>query len=203
MATVVEPAIHQEGLRTLSLEEYHWLIEQRFFHEDERVELIEGVLHRMSPKGTRHAVCLSNFLRILPAAIGERAWIRAQDPITLPDSGSEPEPDLVLAAPREGGYLESHPLPADVLLVVEIAQSSLEYDRQAKIPLYAAAAITEYWIVNLRDDLIEVFRGPTSAAEVTPYYRQHLCFSMQETVRPEQLADCALLVADLIPARRD
>lgn len=199
MATVVEPAVQHETIRHFSLEEYHWLIEQGFFHEDERVELIEGVLHKMSPKGLRHAACLTRALRFFNAALGDRACVRAQDPITLPDSISEPEPDLVVARRRDDDYVNHHPLPEDVALVVEIANSSLEYDRRVKVPLYAAAGITEYWIVNLREDLIEVYRQPTSPDAGVPFYHQHLCFSVRDTVYPMQFRDCIAAVKDLLP----
>lgn len=198
MATVVEPAVHQAGIRTLSLEEYHWLIEHGFFHEDERVELIEGVLHKMIPKGRRHAACLTRALRLFNAALGNRACVRAQDPITLVDGNSEPEPDLVLAQVREDDYVDHHPYPQDVALVVEIAHSSLEYDRQAKIPLYAAAGIGEYWIVNLVENQIEVYREPTVPAEGAPHYHLHLRFCAQDSVNPTQFPDCVLRVRDVL-----
>lgn len=203
MATLVEPTVRQISFRRFSLEEYHWLIERGFFREDERVELIEGVLNQMSPKGLRHSACLSILLRLLPSMIGERAWIRAQDPITLPDSNSEPEPDLVLAAPRERGYLDHHPFPNDILLIVEIAQSSLAYDRRIKIPLYAAAGVGEYWIVNLRDDQVEVYREPTTPVEGAAYYHQHLRFSAENVLQPAQFPDCVIVVADLLPPKQD
>ncbi len=202
MATIVRPAVRHNSVRTFSLEEYHWLIEHGFFREDERVELIGGVLNQMSPKGLRHAVCLSNFLHLLPAMISGKARIRAQDPITMVDSSSEPEPDLVLAAPRENRYLDHHPYPADVLLVVEIADSSLEQDRRVKVPVYAAAGIAEFWIVNLIDDQIEVYREPTSPAEGAAYYRQRMILSEPDTVNPIHLPDCSIAVKDVLPPRK-
>jgi Uma2 family endonuclease len=203
MATLVEPTVRQMTIRHFSLEEYHWLIEHGFFQEDERVELIEGVLQSMSPKGLRHAACLTRGLRIFNTALSEHACVRAQDPITLSASNSEPEPDLVVAQRRENDYADHHPLPKDVILVIEIASSSLEYDRRVKVPVYAAAGIVEYWIVNLRDDLIEVYREPTSPDEGAPYYHQHLRFSAQDTVNPAQFPDCAISVKDLLPPKRD
>ena len=200
MATLVKPAVDQITLRPFSLEEYHWLIEHGFFHEDERVELIQGVLYQMSPKGLRHAACLTKLLRLLPAMIGDRAWIRAQDPITLLESNSEPEPDLVLAAPRESGYLDHHPYPADVLLVVEIAHSSVEYDRRVKVPLFAAAGIVEYWLVNLREDRIEVYREPSGPTAEVAEYRQHTVYGAEDVVAPLALPACTLAVAQLLPA---
>ncbi len=160
------------ALRPFSLEEYHWLIDHGFIHDGERVELIQGALHLMSPKGVRHAACQSKILHQLFARIGNRAWIRAQGPITLPNSDSEPEADIVLAASRKGGYFEHHPYPEDVLLVMEFADSSLQYDRKVKAPLYAAAGIAEYWLVNLQDDKIEAYREPTSLAQGASHYRQ-------------------------------
>ena len=199
MATVVEPAVHQMSIRPFSVEEYHWLIEHGFFHEDERVELIEGVLHQMSPKGLRHAACLSNFLRLIPALISDRAWIRAQDPITLLAGNSEPEPDLVLAAPRASAYLDHHPYPEDVLLVVEIAHTSVEYDRRVKGPLYAAAGIVEYWLVNLREDRIEVYREPSGPTAEVAEFRQTTVYGVKDVVAPLALPACTLAVAQLLP----
>lgn len=203
MATVVEPAVQRESIRQFSLEEYHWLIEHGFFHEDERVELIEGVLHKMSSKGQRHAACLTRALRFLNATLGNRASVRAQDPITLPDSISEPEPDLVVARRRDDDYVNRHPLPNDVVLVMEIANSSLEYDRRVKVPLYAAAGITEYWIVNLREDLIEVYRQPTNPDVGVPFYHQHLCFTARDPVHIMQFPDCIIAVEDLLPPQSE
>jgi Uma2 family endonuclease len=203
VATLVEPPVGQIALRPFSLEDYHWLIEHGFFHEDERVELIQGVLHQMSPKGLRHAACLTRGLRIFNAALSDRACVRAQDPITLPGSNSEPEPDLVVAQWREDDYATHHPLPEDVLLVIEIADSSLDYDRRVKVPLYAASGISEFWLVNLQEDKIEVYREPTSPAVGTPYYRQHQITSVQDTVTPTRFPDCAISVEDLLPPKRD
>ena len=203
MATLLAPSHHQMPIRPISLEEYHWLIEHGFFHEDERVELIEGVLRQMSPKGRRHAACLTRMLRIFYAGFGERASLRAQDPITLLDSNSEPEPDLVVARMREDDYTAHHPYAADVLLVVEIAHSSLEYDRRVKAPLYAAAGIAEYWLVNLVEDQIEVYREPVAPAEGASYYHRHLRFCAQDTIHPARFPGCAFPVADLLPAKRD
>ena len=203
MATLVDPAVRQTTIRTFSLEEYHWLIEHGFFHEDERVELIQGILHQMSPKGLRHAACLTRGLRIFNAALSDRACVRAQDPITLPGSNSEPEPDLVVAQRREDDYASHHPLPANVLLVIEIANSSLDYDRRVKVPLYAAAGISEYWLVNLQEDKIEVYREPTTPALGTPYYRQRQISSVQDTVTPTHFPDCAIPVSGLLPPKCD
>lgn len=189
-------------VRRLKLTEYHWLIEHGFFHEDERVELIRGVLHQMSPEGPRHAAVIDRLHDHFFSKLGERAQVRAQHPISLPESGSEPEPDLVLAKKREDYYSSRHPVPEEVILVVEVAASSLEEDQRVKVPIYAAAGIAECWIVNLRDDRIEVYREPIVPAEGAAYYHQHLRFSAQDILHPARFPDCALAVADLLTLKR-
>lgn len=195
----VSPTDAQIALRPFSIEEYHWLIEHGFSHDGERVELIQGALHQMGPKEPRHAACQSKMLRQLFPRIGSGACIRAQGPITLSESNSEPEADLVLAAPRDGGYYDRHPYAADVLLVVEIADSSLEYDRCVKVPLYAAAGIAEYWLANLQENRIEAYQKPVTPAEISPYYRQKLTYSAQDFIAPTRFSDCILSVRDLLP----
>ncbi len=191
--------ISQLDIRRLDLEEYHRLIEMGFFAEDERVELIEGVLHRMSPKGTRHAECLERLLRTFYTVLRKQVRIRAQDPITIPASGSEPEPDLILITPREGGYLDHHPLPEDILLVVEIADSSLAEDQGIKLGVYAAAGIEEYWVINLVDDQVEVYREPATLADGTAAYRQQTVHRAGDTIAPLHFPDCKIEVAPLLP----
>ena len=117
--------------RRFTLEEYHRLTEIGFFHEDERVELIRGELMQMAAKGTAHSTCSSNLLRELAKLVAERAELRCQDPITLP-SGSEPEPDFAIVYSTTDNYLSAHPTPKDILLVIEIADSSLNYDQEIK-----------------------------------------------------------------------
>ncbi len=205
MAVKLKPSprqlqIDQMDVRRLDLNEYHRLVEIGFFEEeDERVELIEGVLHRMSPKGPSHAGVLSRILRLFITELGERAEVRAQDPVTDPHSASEPEPDLVLAAPREDNYVSRHPQPREVLLIVEIADTSLEADRSIKKQVYAAAGIEDYWIVNLVDNQIEVYREPMVFEDGTATYRQRMLYRAGDTVVPLQFPDCQIDVTALLP----
>jgi len=182
----------------LDLEEYHRLIEMGFFGSDDRVELIEGVLHRMSPRGPRHADCLERLLRLFILQLGERARVRGQDPITIPASGSEPEPDLALVMPREGGYRDRHPLPEEVWLVVEIAEWSLQEDRELKLPVYAAAGIEEYWVINLVDKQVEVYREPVPLPDGGATYRQRTLHIAGDTIAPLRFPDCVIEVAHLV-----
>ncbi len=199
MSAVLERPVRSMDIRRLTLDEYHRLIEMGFFPSGERVELIEGVLHRMSPKGTRHAECLRRLLRLFFSTLGERVEISAQDPITIPASQSEPEPDLALVQPREGGYVDRHPYPEEVLLLVEIADTSLRDDREVKLPVYAAAGIEECWIINLVDDQVEVYREPTVLPDGRAVYRQRTLHVAGDTIHPLHFPECRVDVATLLP----
>lgn len=146
-------------IRPLTIDEYHRMIEAGIIHEGERVELLAGQIFNMAAKGTRHTVATRNLFKQLLNLIGDRADVQSQDPITLPNN-TEPEPDLVIARLREDNYINSHPTPAEIILVIEVADSTLNLDRNTKAPLYAAAGISEYWIVNLVDNRLEIYRQP-------------------------------------------
>jgi Uma2 family endonuclease len=159
-------------VRPLTSVEYYQMMESGIIREGERVELILGQIFTMAAKGTRHTVSTTKFITELPMLIQRRAIVRCQDPISLPNN-SEPEPDIVIARLRSDDYINSHPSPADIILVIEVADSSIKFDRDTKAPLYAAAGISEYWIVNLIDNRLEIYRQPsdsiyTSIQIVTP-----------------------------------
>lgn len=145
--------------KRFTVEEYHRLTELGFFHEDDRVELIRGEIMQMTAKGTPHTTCCSNLLGELAVLIAGRATLRCQDPIVLP-SNSEPEPDFTIVRRRADNYLSAHPNPADILLVIEIADSSLNYDQKVKLPLYAEAGISDYWLFNLVENHLEAYSEP-------------------------------------------
>ncbi len=143
----------------LRLSDYQRMIEAGILHEDDPVELIEGHIVTMSPKGSKHAACLRKIMDWLPAQVGNQAQIQVQDPIQIPEL-SQPEPDLALVIPRTDYYAEAHPTPADVILLVEVADSSTRIDREVKAPVYAKAGIAVYWIINLPEQTIEVYTQP-------------------------------------------
>ena len=130
------------------------MIDQGILKEDARVELIRGEIVAKMPIGDAHVTCVNRLNRLLILAIGDQAIVSVQNPIRLADS--EPEPDVVLNRPGIYGK----PGPADILLVIEVADASLEDDREVKRPLYAENGIAEYWIVNLVDRCLEVHRQP-------------------------------------------
>jgi len=144
--------------RRFTVGEYHRMAEVGILGEDDRVELIEGEVVEMTPIGSRHAGCVRWVDRMFGSSLGDRAIVSVQNPIRLSEL-SEPQPDLALLKPRADFYRDSHPESPDVLLVVEVIESSMAYDR-AKLSLYAAAGITEVWRVDLPRGTVERYRRP-------------------------------------------
>ncbi len=143
--------------RRFTVVEYHRMGEAGILREDDRVELIDGEIVQMTPIGSRHAACVKRLNQLFARAVGDQAVVSVQDPIAIPPE-SEPQPDLALLRPRADFYASGHPGPADVLLVVEVADTSAPFDRGVKIPLYARAGIPEVWLVDLITDTVEVHR---------------------------------------------
>lgn len=142
-----------------TVENYHRLAELGILGEDDRVELLDGQIVEMTPIGPDHAGCVDDLTHLLSRVAGASAIVRVQNPVILGQRW-EPQPDLTLLRPRRGGYRTAHPGPADILLVIEVADASLQSDRDVKLPLYAAAGIPEAWLVDLAHDIIEVHRQP-------------------------------------------
>jgi Uma2 family endonuclease len=179
--------------------EYQRLVELGFLTEDDRVELIRGELIQMAAKGTLHSVCNTKLMRELERLVGERAVVRGQEPIVLP-SDSSPEPDIVIARGQPDDYLESHPHPQDILLVIEIADSSLEYDQNVKLALYAEDQIQDYWIVNLNADRVERYRYPYQDAQGNFDYRVREISLRNEAVGLPQFPELLLNLNQVFPA---
>ncbi|MFQ4145848.1 Uma2 family endonuclease [Chlorogloeopsis sp. ULAP02] len=150
--------------KRFTIDEYHRLIELGFLTEGDRIELIRGELIQMTAKGTPHTVCGSILCRQLDRLLEDSAVIRGQDPITLPNH-SEPEPDVVIARGKDEDYLAHHPYPEDILLVIEISDTTVDYDQNTKLELYAEAGILDYWIVNLNSRQLERYNQPYQNAQ--------------------------------------
>ena len=145
-----------------SLDHYEHMVEVGAFSGEyqKRIELIRGEIVEMTPIGSGHSNCVTMVTDwSYEVAPRDRIMIRSQNPVRLPINDSEPEPDVVWVARKD--YSKTHPGPEDVLLVIEIAESSLEVDRGTRLAMYAEAAVAEYWIVNLIDEQIEVYRKPS------------------------------------------
>ncbi len=145
--------------KRFTTEDYHRLIDLGFLTENDRVELIRGELIQMVAKGTPHTVYNTRCWRELTLLLQRRAIVRGQEPITLLPH-SEPEPDLVIARYRADDYLSGHPTPVDIFLVAEVADSTLKYDQDVKLVLYAESGISDYWIFNLVAGYLEVYTQP-------------------------------------------
>jgi Uma2 family endonuclease len=145
--------------RTWTVDEYHRMAEAGVLREDDRVELIEGEIVEMSPIGSDHARCVNRLNALLVPPAQGRAIVSVQNPVRL-SPRSEPQPDLSLLRWREDFYPEG-PTPADVLLVIEVAASSLLFDQRIKVPLYARAGIPEVWVIDLDAGLVEVHTAPS------------------------------------------
>ena len=184
--------------RKFTIEEYHQLVDLGFFTENDRIELIRGEIVNMAPKRTPHSVCNSLLLSELFRSLHNRANVRGQEPITLP-SNSEPEPDVIIARKKSDNYLAGHPTVKDIILVIEIADSTLKYDREIKIPLYAEAGINDYWIFNLVDNCLEVYSKPFSDGQGKFNYRSKNIILPNEQIVIPNFSDVSLELATIFP----
>lgn len=147
------------AVRRFTVDEYHRMGEAGVFHEADRVELIHGQVVQMTPIGPGHSGCVGALTMRLTRRVGDAALVWVQNPLDL-GAYDEPQPDLALLRPQPGEYRKAHPRATDVLLVIEVADTSLGYDRQTKLPMYAAAGVPEAWLVALPAETIEVCTDP-------------------------------------------
>ncbi|MDF0554083.1 Uma2 family endonuclease [Kamptonema sp. UHCC 0994] len=146
--------------RLFTVEEYHLMTKAGIIADSDRVELIEGEIILMAAIGTRHAGCVRRVARVFSQLPENRAIFDVQNPVQLSER-AEPQPDVVLLQPRADYYDTAHPTPSEVLLLVEVADSTIDYDRDVKIPIYSRSQIQEVWLVNLVAECLEVYRQPT------------------------------------------
>jgi len=178
--------------RHFTVHEYHRMVEAGILSEDDRVELIEGEIIEMAPIGRRHAACVDKLTELLKEKLGRAAIVRVQGPVRLNDQ-SEPEPDVALLRRREDFYAREMPGPADVLLIVEVADTSSRYDRAVKVPLYANAGIGEVWLVDLTAETIEVYAQPAGES-----YQSCKRLRRGDLLSPRAFPQAVLEVADLL-----
>lgn len=179
-------------VRRFDIGDYYRMAEAGILRPDERVELIDGEVVRMSPMGSRHAGCVHRLNNFFARILGEKVIVACQCPLRLSDF-SEPEPDIALLKPRDDFYTSSHPEPSDVLLLAEVADSSSGFDRDVKLPLYAAAGVEEVWIVDLAADQVRVHRLPEGRV-----YRQTAEFEDDDSFAPAAFPDAKLRASDLV-----
>lgn len=184
----------QVARRLFTLAEYYQLAEAGILHEDDRVELINGEILEMAPIGSRHAGCVKRLNLFFAPRVGDQAIVSIQDPVHL-NNRSAPQPDMALLVPRPDCYAASHPGPQDVLLVVEVADSSVGFDRHTKIPLYGRAGIREAWLVDLTEGQITVYRQPTTSRRG---YRDVQDSTRGMALAPLAFPDLRLTVEDVL-----
>lgn len=143
----------------MTIAKYYKMAETGILDTDKRYELMDGFIYETQPTSPKHATRLKKLERRLEACLGENAIVFTQHPLQLTDE-SEPQPDILVVKPPIDQYEERHPRPEDVLLVIEIANTTLQSDRSLKLALYAKAGIPEYWIVNLVKSQLEIHRNP-------------------------------------------
>ncbi|MEG3845678.1 Uma2 family endonuclease [Microcoleus sp. herbarium19] len=144
-----------------TVQQYHLMSEAGILREDERLELIEGEIIQMAAIGTRHASCVNRLARRFSLIPEDLATFAIQNPIQLTER-TEPQPDVVLLQPRADYYATAHPIPSEVLLLVEVSDSTVNFDRDVKVPNYARSGIQEVWLWNLEANCLEVYREPTA-----------------------------------------
>ena len=183
-------------LRPFSVKEYDWMIEQGILTENDNIELLNGAIVEKMPKGTKHANFNDIIANLFFQKLGQKVWVRNQNPIWL-DDFSEPEPDIVLVEPPFSKYFGKHPMPADIFLILEISDSTLSYDRTAKSAAYARAGIVQYLLLNVQERTLEDYREPSADG-----------YQSKQTLRDEQtfnlvaFPDVILQAKDFLPIEK-
>jgi Uma2 family endonuclease len=178
--------------KKFTVSQYHQMIEAGILTDRDRVELIKGEIIEMSPVGRRHAACVDRLTELFVLRLAAKAIVRTQNPIRLSDD-SEPQPDLALLRRRDDFYEMGHPKPEDIFLVIEVSDTTAEFDREIKIPTYAEEGITEAWLINLNAQLVEVFQQLTSDG-----YQRVQQFQYGQTLAVSAFPDIQFNVAQLL-----
>ena len=180
-------------LRKWTVKEYHKLGEMGFFHPEERVELFSGNIIKMSAKGTAHTSATRRTASVLRDLLGNQAAIYTQDPIAL-DDNSEPEPDIAVVRIDPFDYATHHPTPSEVYLIIEVADSSLTFDREIKAKIYARSGIADYWVLNVGDRQLHVFREPTENG-----YQSEVILAETASISPIEFPAFNIAIQALLP----
>lgn len=179
--------------RLFTIDEYHKMADAGIFCAEDRVELIEGEVVVMMPIGSRHAGTVNRTGDVLRESLGNRVLVSTQNPVRLPPY-SEPQPDIAVLVRRADYYIASHPMPDEIYLLIEVADSSRAMDLAVKMPMYARAGIRELWIIDLTLNQIEVYRRPENGV-----YQERATLLRGGTLTIAAFPDISIPVTDLIP----
>jgi Uma2 family endonuclease len=182
----------QLNRHSFTVAEYERMGRAGIFSEDERVELVCGEIIEMPPIGERHAGCVGLLTQLITLRLKRKAVVWVQNPLRL-DDYSEPQPDIAVLKPRADFYRNSKPTPEDVLLVIEVSDTTLEYDMKVKVPLYARAGVPETWLVNLRGGRIKAYSDPAKGS-----YQSITSYARGEEIQSRSLAALRVNVADIL-----
>ncbi len=182
----------QIARRYFTVEEYHRMGEAGIFSEDDRVELIEGEILQMSPIGSRHVACVNRVHEELSSRLHGRAIVSGQNPVVLNDF-SEPEPDIAVLRRRDDFYAQALPTATDVLLIIEIADSSVAFDHDIKLPAYARSGIPEVWIADLTAETVEAHTELLNGS-----YRNVRSYRRGNSITPLHFSDLSIEVASIL-----
>ena len=178
--------------RYFNVDEYYRMARAGVLKPDDRVELIEGEIIKMSPIGSPHAACVSRLEYLLHNLDQRKVMVRIQSPIRL-DNFSEPVPDVAIVKPRRDFYSARHPVPSDVFVIIEVANTSVVADRHIKVPLYARSLIPEVWLVNLSKNVIETYFNPGEGS-----YHNSRKYKRGETVVAHSIPGLKFEVKDIL-----
>lgn len=178
--------------RKFTVKQYQKMAESGILTEDDRVELLRGEIIEMSPIGRRHAACVNRLVRLFTPLLGTRAIVSPQNPVELDDT-SQPQPDIALLRPRADFYESGHPQSSDIFLLVEVADTTVEIDREIKISLYAEDNIAEVWLVDINALCIEVYRQSTPTG-----YQLIQKFQPGQTLSIQAFPDLEIMVDEIL-----
>ncbi len=181
------------NLRIWTVEEYHRMAETGILDEDERVELLEGKIIWMSAKGTAHRSAVGKTDYLFKNLLKNRAWVSTQDPIQLNDR-SEPEPDIAVVKIDPLYYADHHPTPSEVYLIIEVADSSLKFDCETKGIAYEQAKIADYWVLDVLNRQLYVFREPSEEG-----YQSKIILGENGIISPLEFPDLQISILEMLP----
>jgi len=179
-------------LRLLTVQEYHRMAEIGIIDEDERVELLAGQIVKMAAKGTAHSAAVTRTDKLLNNRLGQRILVRLQDPVRLNDY-SEPEPDIAVVIPDPLYYEYNHPTPSEIYLIIEVADTTLRTDCGIKATLYAQSGIADYWVLDVNNRQLNVFREPSQDG-----YQSRVILGDDGSISPLQFPDISFMVGEML-----
>ena len=178
--------------KLFTVDEYYRMLEVGVIHPDDRIELIEGEIVQMAPMSCKHGGCITFLINIFQTLINNKGIINSQIPLHLSDY-SEPEPDVCILKNRKDFYRNAHAAPEDILLVIEVSLTTLRYDLNVKIPMYANSEVIEVWVVDLENEEVHQFTEPSGGE-----YQNHIIHHKNESIQAQQIEGVVLSVNDIL-----